>query len=335
LTTAKWPFASKPDNGEPHECSDDNPWIAEEPAADETTAADAKPGKIKIEREQIKLEKRLCREVGKAITDFNMIEEGDKIMVCMSGGKDSYTLLDILRKLQKRAREVRPGGREPGPEAARLPRACAARVLQEHRRGLPHREPGHLQRRQARGARGQDHLRPVLAPAPRHPVQGGRRAGLHQGGAGPPPRRHRADADAQHVLRRPHEGHAAQAGQRRRQACGDPPLAYVPEKDTTRWAQYQNFPIIPCNLCGSQDGLQRVAMGEMLREWDKKFPGRIESMFRAMGNIVTTHMMDPSCTTSRTPRPRALPTRTATWLSTTKSCRPPPLPGGLQVVQLG
>ena len=71
------------------------------------------------------------------------------------------------------------------------------------------------------------------------------------------------------------------------------PLCYVPERDTRSWAEYQQFPIIPCNLCGSQDGLQRVAVNEMLREWEKKHPGRIESMFRAMGHVVTTHMMDP------------------------------------------
>ena len=113
------------------------------------------------------------------------------------------------------------------------------------------------------------------------------------------------------------------------------PLCYVPERDTRSWAEYQQFPIIPCNLCGSQDGLQRVAIGEMLREWEKKFPGRIESMFRAMGNIVTTHMMDPQLHDFKGAKATGiadpngdmafdheeLPTMAA-------------LPGGMQVVQL-
>ena len=72
------------------------------------------------------------------------------------------------------------------------------------------------------------------------------------------------------------------------------PLAYVPERDTARWAQYQNFPIIPCNLCGSQENLQRQIVGDMLRDWDKKYPGRIDNMFRAMQNVVRTHLLDPS-----------------------------------------
>ena len=70
------------------------------------------------------------------------------------------------------------------------------------------------------------------------------------------------------------------------------PLCYVPEKDTARWAQYQQFPIIPCNLCGSQDGLQRVAVNEMLREWDKKFPGRLDNMLHALQNVVPSHLAD-------------------------------------------
>nr|WP_312588080.1 tRNA 2-thiocytidine(32) synthetase TtcA [Comamonas terrigena] len=315
----------------------DNPWIAEEPAADETTAADAKPGKIKIEREQIKLEKRLCREVGKAITDFNMIEEGDKIMVCMSGGKDSYTLLDILRKLQKRAPvkfdlvAVNLDQKQPGFPDHILPEyfksigvdyhietqdtySVVKRVVPEGkttcglcsrlRRAILYKVADELGcTKVALGHHRDDIVQTLML----NMFYGGRMKGM-------PPKL--VSDDGKHVVIRP--------------------MAYVPEKDTTRWAQYQNFPIIPCNLCGSQDGLQRVAIGEMLREWDKKFPGRIESMFRAMGNIVTTHMMDPHLHNFKDAKATGiadpngdmafdheeLPTASA-------------LPGGLQVVQLG
>ena len=275
----------------------DNPWMAEEAMTENDAASaegEAKPGKIKIEREQIKLEKRLCREVGKAITDFNMIEEGDKIMVCMSGGKDSYTLLDILRKLQKRAPvkfdlvAVNLDQKQPGFPDHILPEyfksigvdyhietqdtySVVKRVVPEGkttcglcsrlRRAILYKVADELGcTKVALGHHRDDIVQTLML----NMFYGGRMKGM-------PPKL--VSDDGKHVVIRP--------------------MAYVPEKDTTRWAQYQNFPIIPCNLCGSQDGLQRVAIGEMLREWDKKFPGRIESMFRAMGNIVTTHMMDP------------------------------------------
>ena len=320
----------------------DNPWIAEEAEAADAAAAQnageeaGKPGKIKIEREQIKLEKRLCREVGKAIVDFNMIEEGDKIMVCMSGGKDSYTMLDILRKLQKRAPvkfdlvAVNLDQKQPGFPDHILPEyfksigveyhietqdtySVVKRVVPEGkttcglcsrlRRAILYKVADELGcTKVALGHHRDDIVQTMML----NMFYGGRMKGM-------PPKL--VSDNGKHVVIRP--------------------LAYVPEKDTARWAQYQNFPIIPCNLCGSQDGLQRVVIGEMLREWEKKFPGRIESMFRAMGNIVTTHMMDPllhdfkgaKATGIADPNGdmafdhEELPTMAA-------------LPGGLQVVQL-
>ncbi|MBS7779160.1 tRNA 2-thiocytidine(32) synthetase TtcA [Acidovorax sp. CCYZU-2555] len=269
-----------------------NPWLDEAPVAD--GAAATKAAGIKIEREQHKLEKRLCREVGRAITDFNMIEEGDKIMVCMSGGKDSYTMLDILLKMQRRAPvkfelvAVNLDQKQPGFPDHILPEylkglgvpfhietqdtySVVKRVIPEGkttcglcsrlRRAILYKVADQLGcTKIALGHHRDDILQTLLL----NMFYGGRIKGM-------PPKL--VSDDGKHVVIRP--------------------LAYVPEKDTERWAKSQNFPIIPCNLCGSQDGLQRVAVGEMLREWEKKHPGRIENMFRAMQNVVTTHMLDP------------------------------------------
>ena len=271
-----------------------NPWIDEAPAAVAPDAAATKAAGIKIEREQHKLEKRLCREVGRAIVDFNMIEEGDKIMVCMSGGKDSYTMLDILLKMQRRAPvkfelvAVNLDQKQPGFPAHILPEyfeslgvpfhietqdtySVVKRVIPEGkttcglcsrlRRAILYKVAEQLGcTKIALGHHRDDILQTLLL----NMFYGGRIKGM-------PPKL--VSDNGKHVVIRP--------------------LAYVTEKDTARWAQSQNFPIIPCNLCGSQDGLQRVAMGEMLREWEKNHPGRIENMFRAMQNVVPTHMLDP------------------------------------------
>lgn len=314
----------------------DNPWIADA-AADETSAdASAQPGKIKIEREQIKLEKRLCREVGRAITDFNMIEEGDRVMVCMSGGKDSYTMLDILRKLQKRAPvkfdlvAVNLDQKQPGFPDHILPEYFKSIGVEYHietqdtysvvKRVIPEGKTtcglcSRLRRailysvadklgctKVALGHHRDDIVQTLML----NMFYGGRMKGM-------PPKL--VSDDGKHVVIRP--------------------MAYVPEKDTIRWSQYQQFPIIPCNLCGSQDGLQRVAVGEMLREWDKKFPGRIESMFRAMGNIVTTHMMDPELHDFKNAKATGIADPNGDMAFDHEEMPvAPALPGGVQVVQL-
>ena len=248
---------------------------------------------LKIERETHKLEKRLCREVGKAIVQYNMIEDGDKVMVCMSGGKDSYTLLDILLKLKARAPihfdliAVNLDQKQPGFPEHILPEYLASTGVPFHienedtysivkrlipegkttcslcsrlRRGILYRVADELGATKiALGHHRDDILQTLLL----NMFFGGKLKSM-------PPKL--VSDDGRHVVIRP--------------------LAFVAEKDAARWAQHRNFPIIPCNLCGSQENLQRKQVGEMLRDWEKRFPGRVENMFNALQNAVPSHLLD-------------------------------------------
>ncbi|MDR3455086.1 MAG: tRNA 2-thiocytidine(32) synthetase TtcA [Rhodoferax sp.] len=248
---------------------------------------------LKIERETHKLEKRLCREVGRAIVQYNMIEDGDKVMVCMSGGKDSYTLLDILLKMKRRAPihfdliAVNLDQKQPGFPEHVLPDylkstgvpfhienedtySIVKRLIPEGkttcslcsrlRRGILYRVADELGATKiALGHHRDDILQTLLL----NMFFGGKMKSM-------PPKL--VSDDGRHVVIRP--------------------LAFVPEKDTQRWSQHRDFPIIPCKLCGSQENLQRKQVGEVLREWEKKFPGRVENMFNALQNVVPSHLLD-------------------------------------------
>jgi tRNA 2-thiocytidine biosynthesis protein TtcA len=257
------------------------------------TGADAVNKKIKIEREIHKLEKRLCRQVGQAIIDFNMIEEGDRVMVCVSGGKDSYGLLDILLKLQKRAPinfeivAVNLDQKQPGFPAHILPEYLAKLGIEFHietqdtysivkkvvaegktmcslcsrlRRGILYRVADEL--KITKIALGH-HRDDMLATFFLNMFFGGKLKGM-------PPKL--VSDDGGHIVIRP--------------------LANVAEKDLVRWAAHREFPIIPCSLCGSQENLQRQLIGQMLRDWEKQYPGRTETMFTSLQNVVPSHLMD-------------------------------------------
>ncbi|WP_077035788.1 tRNA 2-thiocytidine(32) synthetase TtcA [Pelomonas sp. KK5] len=263
------------------------------PELDAGAAAEAKAAQKKAELEINKLSKRLHRQVGQAITDFNMIEDGDKVMVCLSGGKDSYTMLDILTNLQQRAPikfsivAVNLDQKQPGFPEEVLPAYLKSRGVDFHienqdtysivkklvpegkttcslcsrlRRGILYRVAGELGATKIALGHHRDDIVTTLFL---NMFFGSRMKGM-------PPKL--VSDDGKNVVIRP--------------------LAYVREPDIVRWAQHREFPIIPCNLCGSQENLQRVQVKAMLNDWDRRFPGRIENMFTAMGNIVTSHMMD-------------------------------------------
>ena len=250
--------------------------------------------KTKQELENNKLNKRLRHAVGDAINDFNMIEPSDKIMVCLSGGKDSYALLDILRQLQASAPidfelvAVNLDQKQPGFPEEVLPTylesigvpykiveedtySTVKRVLDEGkttcslcsrlRRGILYRTAKELGcTKIALG----HHRDDILATMFLNMFYGGKLKAM-------PPKL--VSDNGEHIVIRP--------------------LAYVKEKDLIKYAELKQFPIIPCNLCGSQPNLQRQVIGDMLRDWDKRFPGRIESMFSALQNVVPSHLVDP------------------------------------------
>ena len=245
-------------------------------------------------REQAKLAKRLRRQVGQAIADFGMIEAGDKVMVCLSGGKDSYTLLDILLQLQRKAPvpfelvAVNLDQKQPGFPEHVLPDYLRALDVPFHiieqdtysvvSRVVPEgKTMCSLCSRMRRGA--------LYAYAAEH--------GFTKIALG----HHRDDLVATFFLSLFH--HAKLSGMPPKLLSDDGrhvvirPLAYVREADIVEYAAARDFPIIPCNLCGSQENLQRRQVGLMMQQWERESPGRIETIARALGDIRPSQLSDP------------------------------------------
>ncbi|MFL9583747.1 tRNA 2-thiocytidine(32) synthetase TtcA [Stenotrophomonas sp. AB1(2024)] len=244
---------------------------------------------------QDKLARKLRRQVGQAIADFGMIEAGDRIMVCLSGGKDSYTLLDVLLQLQKKAPvafelvAVNLDQKQPGFPEHVLPDYLASigvayQIIEQDTysvvsRVIPEgRTMCSLCSRLRRGA------------LYRHAAENGfTRIALGH---------HRDDSVATFFLNLFHHAKLSAMPPKLRSDDGRHvvirPLAYVSERDIERYAQARGFPIIPCTLCGSQDNLQRRQVAQMLQQWEDQHPGRIDQIARALGNIHPSQLADPA-----------------------------------------
>jgi tRNA 2-thiocytidine biosynthesis protein TtcA len=240
-----------------------------------------------------KLQKRLRRHVGQAIADYNMIEEGDKIMVCLSGGKDSYTMLDILMNLQKTAPihfeliAVNLDQKQPGFPEEVLPAYLASLDV-----------PFHILEK--------DTYSIVTDIVPEGKTYCGLCSRLRRGtlygfaeeiGATKIALGHHRDDIIETLFLNMFYGGKLKAMPPKllsddKRNIVIRPLAYCSESDIQDFATLRDFPIIPCNLCGSQENMQRQAIKEMLQSWDKKQPGRIESIFTAICNIAPSQLGD-------------------------------------------
>jgi tRNA 2-thiocytidine biosynthesis protein TtcA len=249
--------------------------------------------KVRISKNLKKLQAQLRGLVGKAIADYNMIEEGDRVMVCLSGGKDSYTMLDLLLSLQRKAPvkfdilAVNLDQKQPGFPKHVIPEYLtslnvAYRIVEENtyntvtkiipegktmcglcsrlRRGILYRvarEEGAT--KIALGHHRDDIVETLFL----NMFNGGRLKAM-------PPKL--LSDDKQNIIIRP--------------------LAYCCEKDIQRYAKSKDFPIIPCNLCGSQENLQRAQIKQMLQAWEREFPGRIDNLFRSIQNVSPSQLAD-------------------------------------------
>jgi tRNA 2-thiocytidine biosynthesis protein TtcA len=260
---------------------------------DNPTKLTARERKAAMPLEIQKLEKRLCREVGRAIIDYNMIEEGDRVMVCVSGGKDSYGMLDILIKLQQRSPvkftlvAVNLDQKQPGFPDHILPAYLESIGVEYH---IENQDTYSIVKRLIPEGKTMCSLCSRLRRGILYKVAD--KLGATKVALG----HHRDDILQTFFL---NMFFAAKMKAMPPKLVSDNgnhilirPMAYVPETDLIAWAEHKQFPIIPCTLCGSQDGLQRVQVGNLLREWQKKYPGRVENMFSAMQDIKPSHMLD-------------------------------------------
>ncbi len=251
--------------------------------------------RTKHEREMHKLEKRLCRLTGQAIVDFNMIEEGDRVMVCVSGGKDSYSMLDILLKLQARAPvrfeliAVNLDQKQPGFPEHILPEYLKSRGVPFH---IEEQDTYSIVKRVVKEGKTMCSLCSRLRRGALYKVAS--ELGCNKIALG----HHRDDILQTFLLNLFFGGRLKSMPPKLLSDEGNHivirPMAYVSETDLQAWSEEQAFPIIPCTLCGSQENLQRKQVGNLLRQWDQQFPGRINTMFSALTKAVPSHLLDPN-----------------------------------------